>query len=84
MKKIIRYFLQGLLYIAPVAVTVYIIIISFFWLDGLLRDLEIFKEQPLSAFNFPGLGLIIILITVTLIGFVGQKLITSPISLLFD
>jgi uncharacterized membrane protein len=84
MKKLIRYFLQGLLYITPVAVTVYVLIASFLWLDGLLRDLEIFNREPYSQFSFPGMGLLVILIIVTAAGFVGQRMITSPISSFFS
>jgi len=80
MKKLIRYFFQGILYIAPVAVTIYVIVSTFTWLDGLLRNLEIFNREPFSRFSFPGLGLLTILITVTLIGVLGQRLITTPIS----
>nr|WP_321406081.1 DUF502 domain-containing protein [uncultured Carboxylicivirga sp.] len=84
MKKLISYFLQGILYIAPIAVTLYVFVIAFIWLDGLLRNLEIFEHGTFSKFSFPGIGLLIILSTVTLIGFIGQKLITSPISSAFD
>ena len=84
MRKLIRYFLQGLLYIAPLAVTVYIIVVSIVWIDGLLRDREFFQEGFLSRYNFPGLGLILILMLVTLIGYVGQRMIASPISLAYD
>ena len=84
MRRLIRYFLQGLLYIAPLAVTVYVIVVSIVWIDGLLRDREFFQEGFLSRYNFPGLGLILILMLVTLIGYVGQRMIASPISLAYD
>ena len=84
MKKIAKYFFQGLLYVVPVAVTLYALIFSFIWIDGLLRDLEIFQHEPYSEFNFPGLGLLVILLFITFIGFIGQRLITTPISNAFD
>ncbi|TLX70941.1 DUF502 domain-containing protein [Labilibacter sediminis] len=80
MKKLIRFFLQGLLYIVPLAVTVYVIAIAIIWVDGLLMDRAFFNTGILSKYNFPGLGLVLILMLVTLIGYVGQKLISSPIS----
>lgn len=80
MKKIISYFFQGILYIAPIAVTLYVFIIAFVWLDGLLRNLEVFEHGPFSEYSFPGIGLIIIVLTITAVGFLGQKLITTPIS----
>ncbi len=84
MKKLIRYFFQGLLYITPVAVTVYVLAITFLWLDGLLRNLEIFNREPYSSFSFPGMGLLVIIILITLAGFIGQRLITTPIAVFFS
>ncbi|MBI9063086.1 MAG: DUF502 domain-containing protein [Marinilabiliaceae bacterium] len=84
MKKLVRFFFQGLLYIAPITVTIYVFVVAFTWLDGLLRDLEIFKQGPFSAISFPGIGLLIIVVLVTIIGFLGQKFITAPISGAFE
>ncbi|WP_430812341.1 MULTISPECIES: DUF502 domain-containing protein [unclassified Carboxylicivirga] len=84
MKKLAKYFFQGLLYVVPLAVTLYVIVFAFLWLDGLLRDLSIFQRAPFVDFNFPGLGLLAILIIITFIGFIGQKLITSPIENRFE
>lgn len=78
MKKLGRYFLQGMLYITPIAVTIYIIIITFVWIDGLFNHLEIFRKGPFSNYTFPGLGIIIILAGVTFIGYIGQKIISAP------
>lgn len=84
MKRIAKYFFQGLLYIAPLAVTIYVIVFAFIWIDSLLRDLEIFKHGSFSEYSFPGMGLLIIVIFVSLMGFLGQKLITEPISNVFN
>ncbi len=84
MKKLARLFFQGLLYVAPIAVTIYVFVVAFIWLDGLLRDLELFKHGPFSDISFPGIGLLIIVIVVTLVGFLGQRFITAPISNAFD
>lgn len=84
MKKLIKYFLQGLLYTVPISVTVYVLVFVFLWLDGLLRDLEFFHEGRLADFNFPGLGLILILAFVTFVGFIGRRLVTTPLSNSFN
>ncbi|WP_439183154.1 DUF502 domain-containing protein [Carboxylicivirga taeanensis] len=84
MKKLAKYFFQGLLYVVPLAVTLYIIVFAFIWLDGLLRDLEMFQQAPYAQFNFPGLGLLVIILCITLIGFIGQKLVTTPIENRFE
>jgi uncharacterized membrane protein len=72
MKKIINYFLQGLLYIVPLTVTLYIVVWTFQKIDGIL------------PFQFPGLGLIIIISLITIIGFLGSAAITSPINAFFQ
>ncbi len=84
MKKLIRFFFQGLLYIVPLAVTIYVISMAILWTDGLLMDRDFFQKGFLAKYNFPGVGLIIILVLITLIGFIGQKLISSPISEAYD
>ncbi len=80
MKKLIRYFFQGLLYVVPLAVTIYVIAFAIVWVDGLLMDREFFNTGFLAKYNFPGVGLILILMLLTLIGYVGQRMISSPIS----
>jgi uncharacterized membrane protein len=79
MKKLVRYFLQGLLYITPLAVTVYVIVVAFIWIDGLLRDLPFLQHETYSQYSFPGIGILVILMTVTGIGYLGQRFFSAPI-----
>ena len=72
MKKFINYFLQGLLYIVRLTVTMYVVVWTFKKIDGIL------------PFQFPGLGLIIIIALITIIGFVGSAVIASPINSFFQ
>jgi uncharacterized membrane protein len=72
MKKFINYFLQGLLYIVPITVTLYIVVWAFQKIDGIL------------PFQFPGLGLIVIISLITMIGLLGSTVITSPINAFFQ
>jgi uncharacterized membrane protein len=75
MSRIIRYFLQGLILMAPVAITVYALVMLFQFVDGLL----ISYLTELIGFRIPGLGLVIILVTVTLTGFLGTTILFKPI-----
>lgn len=61
-QKTIQYFLQGLLILGPVSITLYFIYIVFDKIDGILRP----------AINFPGLGFIIIIAFVILVGYVSS------------
>ncbi|OFY95202.1 MAG: hypothetical protein A3K10_13110 [Bacteroidetes bacterium RIFCSPLOWO2_12_FULL_31_6] len=65
MKRIIGYFLQGLLYVVPIAATIYVVFKAVVMVDSWL------------SFNIPGLGLLIILVAVTIIGFLGGTLIVK-------
>jgi len=72
LRKIVNSFLQGLLLIAPISITVFVIFKLFEFIDGLI---------PL---NIPGLGLLIILGSITLIGMLGSLIIRTPLSFLFN
>jgi uncharacterized membrane protein len=72
MRYFIRYFLRGLLLVAPIGVTVYILWAAIAWLDELL---------PLG---FPGAGLLIILGSVTVTGYLGSTFIARPLFSLLE
>jgi uncharacterized membrane protein len=59
LKQLIKYFLQGLFYVVPIAVTIYVIFYLIVLIDGILK------------LDIPGLGILVLLIGVTIIGFVG-------------
>ncbi|RIH66298.1 DUF502 domain-containing protein [Mariniphaga sediminis] len=74
-KKIVQYFLQGILLIAPVVIVVYILYSLFVTVDGWLNG----KLEPLLGFTLPGLGILILFISLTLLGFLGQTAFISPL-----
>ncbi|MDH3709469.1 MAG: DUF502 domain-containing protein [Cyclobacteriaceae bacterium] len=67
-----KYFLRGLLLVVPLALTLYIIVISIRWLDGLI------------PFTIPGLGLLIILGSITIFGYLGSTFLAQPIIKFFE
>jgi len=67
MKKVLGYFLQGLLYTLPIAATIYVVYKAIVLIDGIL------------PIKIPGLGIIILLVSITLVGFLGGALISSRI-----
>ena len=80
MKKLLRSLLQGLLYIAPIAITVYILYIIFSFVDGLLQD----RLEKFLGISIPGLGLLITIALLIVIGFLGQTFIARPFKSLFS
>lgn len=79
-KQLIRYLMQGLLYLIPITVTVYTLYVSFTFVDGLLKR----YINEIIGFSVPGMGVLIIVLFVTLIGFLGSTFIFSPIIRYFD
>lgn len=75
MKKIFGYFLQGMLYIAPLGLTIYILYVVFNFIDKLVRD---YLDQWLNI-HIPGLGLVMIFIVVTFLGILGKSIIFRPL-----
>ena len=66
---LITYFLRGLLLVIPFCITIYIISICLIWLDSLIK------------LKIPGLGMIIILVIITFLGYIGSTLLIKS---LFD
>ena len=75
MKKIRRYFLTGLAVGLPVILTIYIIVVIFSFIDGILGG---FLDR-LLGFHVPGLGFILSVIIIFLIGFLATVLIGKKI-----
>ena len=71
-RKVFNAFLQGLLFIAPVTITVFVIYRVFVFTDNLI---------PLQV---PGLGVLIVLAIITVIGLLGSFLIRTPLSRLVN
>jgi len=79
MKKLVYYFLQGLLYIAPIGITVYIIFLLFNFVDNLLRA----RLEELLGIYIPGLGFVVIIVLLILVGMIGQTIIARPFRYFF-
>jgi uncharacterized membrane protein len=73
-RKILRYFFQGLIILAPIGVTAYALYWLFENVDGILRP----------YINIPGLGFIIILVFVILVGWVSSHFLMGSLINFFD
>ena len=80
MKKLFRYFLQGLVYIAPLAITIYAIYLIFSVIDGFLQE----YIRDWFKLNIPGLGLAAIFLLISLLGFIGHSIIFRPVKRLIS
>ena len=75
MKKIFSYFFQGLIYITPIGLTIYIIYFLFTVIDGFIRG----YIQKIFDINIPGLGIVVLFVLITLLGLIGSTIIARPI-----
>lgn len=66
MRYLGKYFLQGLLYVTPISVTIYALVWAFQSLDSVFE------------FRYPGLGILLMLVGITLVGLLGSFLIRLP------
>ena len=80
MKKLTSYFLQGLVFLAPISITIYVIYLVFEFADNL-------SQKVLSTLidrEIPGLGILVMLVFLTVLGYIGQTVIARPFKAFFQ
>ncbi len=84
MKKLISYFLQGLLFVVPVVVTFYVVIQGIIWMDNLIPIQVDIPVPGFDSFKLPGMGILVILVTITFFGYVGTRFVRNPLFSIFE
>ncbi|MEW6134858.1 MAG: DUF502 domain-containing protein [Bacteroidota bacterium] len=80
MRHLLGYFVQGLLLIAPLSVTIWAIVTVVNFLDeAILSQLE-----AIIGFRVPGLGLLALIVLITITGFLGSTILFRPVLAYFD
>lgn len=79
MKKILNYFLQGLLFVVPIAITLWVIFKSILWIDSLLPFQVPIKVPGFKDIEIPGLGLLTIFVSIALVGLISARYIRNPL-----
>ena len=72
MRRLLNYFLRGLVLVAPLAITLYVCWVVFVRIDGWL------------GLPVPGLGFVLTIVLITLVGFLGSNLITRGMLAIID
>ena len=67
MRRLLTYFLRGLIFVAPIAVTLYVCVRIFTTIDGWL------------GLPIPGLGFVVTVAVITLVGFLGSTILATSI-----
>lgn len=90
-KKAIQYFLQGLIILAPIAITIYAVTALFNFIDNILPSLIGYFTPDLLGIDangnpkkIPGLGFILVTLIVILVGYISSSFIVSKLVDLFD
>jgi uncharacterized membrane protein len=72
MKRLVKYFLKGLVIFVPIALTVFLLIWAFASLDAVFQGLfqRLFDEETKIP---PGLGILLTVILITVVGFIASN-----------
>jgi uncharacterized membrane protein len=79
-KKIVRYFIQGIIILAPIGITAYVLYWLFEKVDGILRP----AVYAVTGMHIPGVGFVIILLFVILVGWVSSNFLMGSAINFFD
>ena len=89
-RKLFKYFLQGLIILAPTTITLWAVLSLFNWVDSILPDFihRVFPRLALdengNPRHIPGLGFILVTGIVLMVGYVSSSFIVSKLVDLFD
>jgi uncharacterized membrane protein len=72
LKKLINFFLKGLLVCLPILLTYYVV------------SSVVLSVDKIIPINIPGIGFIVVIVGVTVIGWVGSSIISKPLFNLID
>ena len=83
-RKLLQYFLQGLIILAPITITLWAVISLFTYIDNILPDfiqslfpVEFGKDADGKVNKIPGLGFIVVIAIVVLVGWVSSSFIVG-------
>jgi uncharacterized membrane protein len=89
-RKLFKYFLQGLIILAPITITLWAVLSLFSWVDSILPNFihSIFPRLALdengNPRHIPGLGFILVIVIVFVVGYISSSFIVSKLVELFD
>jgi uncharacterized membrane protein len=90
-RKIFQYFLQGLIILAPIAITIWTVTTLFDWVDNILPGLIeriapnlLPNDAEGRPIKIPGVGFTLVLLIVILVGYISSSFIVGRMVELFD
>lgn len=84
LSRILRYFFQGLLILAPIGITAFTLYWGFVTIDNILpRDL-LPLDHPLNILKYKGVGFAIVFILIIFMGYISSSFIVGRLIDMFD
>lgn len=89
-QRLFQYFLQGVLILAPIAITFWAIAAAFNFIDGILPNLlhsivpSLMEDKQGNIRTIPGVGFIVVIALVIIVGYVSSSFIISRMVDAFD
>ncbi|MFM9908911.1 MAG: DUF502 domain-containing protein [Chitinophagaceae bacterium] len=91
LKKLFQFFLQGLIILAPIAITIYAVTSLFNFIDGILPGLLeklapnlIPNDSDGKPIQLPGVGFLLVLLIIIGVGYISSSFIVGRMVELFD
>lgn len=89
--RLVQFFFQGLIVLTPIAVTIWVVLGLFQWVDGFLPNLinTLFpslldKKLDGSLDKIPGLGFVVVVLLVLLVGWLSSLFVVGRLVSIFD
>ncbi|PWU01342.1 MAG: hypothetical protein C5B52_07450, partial [Bacteroidetes bacterium] len=83
-KKLLQSFLQGLIILAPIVITIWAVTSLFNFIDRILPNLVESLFPDVKDFYVTGMGFILVILVVMLVGYVSSSFVVSKLVDLFD
>ncbi len=89
-RKLFQYFLQGILVLAPITITIWAIAAVFSFIDGILPNVihsivpSLMEDTHGNIRRIPGLGFLVVIVFVLFIGYISSSFIFSKVVEVFD
>ncbi len=90
LRKLFQYFLQGLIILAPIAITIWAVSSLFNTVDGILPGIlqkiapGLLKDANGQEIRFPGIGAALVILIVIGVGYISSSFIVGRLVSLFD
>lgn len=84
LRILLQYFLQGLIILAPIVITIWALTSLFNFVDRILPDLVKRIYPQASAYYWQGMGFIVAILIILLVGYLSSSFVVGKLVELFD